>query len=102
VERPVSWTASSIGWHSNDEIAYLDPTSTSVLSWNVDTGRVDELALPASTTDAGFVPIGDGSHFVMLTSSGMDLIDGSDPGSLRPLAVGCVADQISSIGYVLG
>ncbi len=102
VERPVSWSARTIGWHSNDEIAYLDPRSASILSWNVDTGRVEELALPGSTNEAGFVPIGDGSHFIMLTSSGMDLIDGSELGSLRPLAVGCVAEQISATGFVLG
>ncbi|MCZ6460862.1 MAG: PDZ domain-containing protein [Actinobacteria bacterium] len=102
LERPVSWRARTIYWRSNDEIAYLDPLSLSVLSWNVETGRVEEAALPASTSEAGFVPIGDGSHFIMLTSTGMDLVDGSELGSLRPLAVGCVAEQISAIGYVLG
>lgn len=102
VEPPVPWSARAIEWHSNAEIAYVNSTTTSVLLWNVDTGRAEELALPASTFDAHFVAIGDDSHFLMLTSSGMDLIDSSDGGSSRSLAVGCVAEQISQIGYVLG
>ena len=102
VEPPVPWSARAIEWHSNAEIAYVNSTTTSVLLWNVDTGGVEEVALPASTFDAHFVAIGDGSHFIMLTSSGMDLIDSSDGGSSRSLAVGCVAEQISQIGYVLG
>ena len=102
VERPVSWSARAIDWHSNAEIAFVNPTTTSVLLWNVDTGGVEEVALPASTFDALFVAIGDGSHFIMLTSSGMDLIDSSDGGSSRTLAVGCVAEQFSQTGYVPG
>jgi hypothetical protein len=102
VEPPVSFSARAIEWHSNAEIAYANSTTTSVLLWNVDTGRAEELALPASTFDAHFVAIGDGSHFLMLTSSGMDLIDSSDGGSSRSLAVGCVAERISQTGYVLG
>lgn len=102
VEPPVPWSARAIEWHSNAEIAYVNSTTTSVLLWNVDTGRAEELALPASTFDAHFVAIGDDSHFLMLTSSGMDLIDSSDGGSSRSLAVGCVAEQISQPGYVLG
>lgn len=102
VERPVSWSANAIDWYSNTEIAYVNSTTTSVLLWNVDTGEVEEVALPASTFDAHFVAIGDGSHFIMLTSSGMELIDSSDSGSSRSLAVGCVAEQISQTGYVPG
>lgn len=102
VDRPVSWSARAIGWHSDDELAYVDPTRTSVMSWNIDTGRVEEVTLPVSTDDAGFVPIGDGNHFIMLTSGGMDLISSGEDDSLRALAVGCVADQIFPPGYVLG
>ena len=90
----------TIGWYTESQIAYHQPEVGNVLLWNVDTGDIDELALPVSPPDAQFIPVGDGTHFIMITGDSLDLIRGGDGPSARPLAVDCVADQIAPPGFV--
>ena len=90
----------AIGWHTESQIAYHQPAVGNILLWNVDTGDIDELALPVSPPDAQFVPVGDGTNFIMITGDSLDLIRGGDGPSARPLAVDCAADQIAPPGFV--
>ena len=90
----------TIGWYNESQIAYHQPEVGSVLLWNLDTGDIDQLALPVSPPDAQFVPVGDGTHFIMITENSLDLIRGGDGPSARPLAVDCLADQVAPPGFV--
>ena len=90
----------AIGWHTESQIAYHQPAVGNILLWNVDTGDIDELALPVSPPDAQFVPVGDGTNFIMITGDSLDLIRGGDGPSARPLAVDCAADQIAPPSFV--
>lgn len=90
----------TIGWHTESQIAYHQPAIGNVLLWNVDTGDIEELELPVAPDGAQFAPVGDGTHYMMITENSLDLIRAGDGPSARPLAVDCVADQIAPPGFV--
>lgn len=91
----------TIGWFTDTQVAYHQPSEGSVLLWDVDTGELDEVALPVEAgSTAQFSPVGDGTHFIMITAGGLDLVQAGEGPSTRPLAVGCVADGIAPPGFV--
>jgi hypothetical protein len=89
-----------IGWHTDDEIAYQQQGTANILLWNVDDGDLRQIELPAATEDVQYLPIGDGTHFMVIGASSVDLIGGGESPSMRPLAVDCVADQVAPPGFV--
>lgn len=91
----------TLGWYTDTQVAYHQPSEGNVLLWDVDTGELEELALPVSQgSEAQFSPVGDGSHFIMVTATGLDLVEAGEGPSTRPLAVGCSTEQIAPPGFV--
>jgi PDZ domain len=91
----------TIGWYTDTQVAYHQPAEGNVLLWDVDTGDLEEVALPVEPgSTAQFSPVGDGSHFIMITTNGLDLIQAGEGPSTRPLAVDCTADRIAPPGFV--
>jgi hypothetical protein len=89
-----------IGWHTDTEVAYQQQGSADILLWNVDDGDLRQIELPAPTEDVQYVPVGDGTHFMVIAASSVDLIGGGELPSMRPLAVDCVADQVTPPGFI--
>lgn len=91
----------AIGWFNDSQIAYHQPSDGTVLLRDVDTGDLESLTLPVEAgTTAQFFPVGDGTHLIMITAGGLDLIRAGDGPSTRPLAVDCVAERITPPGFV--
>lgn len=86
----------AIGWHDGDRVAYLPPDRERVILWDVDSGAVADVVIPRLASATELVPVGDGERFIMETATGLDLV-ATD--TVRPLAVDCVADRISALGY---
>ncbi len=89
-----------IGWHSDDQIAYLDANVEAVLLRNIDDGSLDEVLLPIASDNVQFAPVGDGAHFYVLGAGRIDLISAAADGTLRPLAVNCPTESVSPPGFV--
>jgi PDZ domain len=91
----------TLGWYTDTQVAYHQPVEGSVLLWDVDTGDLEEVPLPvAQGSEAQFSPVGDGSHFIMVTATGLDLIEAGEGPSTRPLAVDCTTERIAPPGFV--
>ncbi|RPI25581.1 MAG: PDZ domain-containing protein [Actinobacteria bacterium] len=89
----------AVGWHDAGMVALLPPEQDRVILWDVDTGAIDEVAVPRLSSATDLVPVGDGHHFIMETATGLDLVA---PETVRPLAVDCTVDRISALGYGSG
>ena len=90
----------AIGWHDDTRVAYLQAAEEQVVLWNTVTGAVEELPLPNTANATQVVPIGDGAHFMVASGSRIDLITGGTAPNITPLAVDCLAEQISITGLV--
>jgi PDZ domain len=88
--------AVAIGWHDAKRIAYLPAERDRVLVWDITSGSVEEVEVPRISTASELLPVGDGTHFIMQTGTGIDLVS---PSTVRPLAVDCVPDRISGLGF---
>lgn len=90
-----------VGWHNDTEVAYYERATGRMLLWNVDTGELRELELPAPTDGNRVVPVGDGSHFIVVGEESINLVGVEEDMSSRRLVVGCSATVAPPGGFVL-
>jgi hypothetical protein len=86
----------TIGWHDEGRVGFLPPEQDRVIVWEVATGAVADVVVPRLASASELVPVGDGEHFIMATTTGLDLVAAD---TVRPLAVDCVTERISALGY---